>query len=212
MRRRTLCTSTRVLGRVLTTVAATCVALCLLSTTAHAGGKTDRSVIVFSVTAHTTWGEHLFVTGNTPELGSWNTQKAIPLSAASYPQWTASVDLSSRSPVAFKYLIKSPTGYTTWEYGLDRTLTTPTESVFSTQDTFRRAENTPASGIAPTCISSSSSWRYTFVVNSCGVATPLQVLHESGAASDCRLVEPNLTATFPGHGTRYDYVVAMNHC
>ncbi|OEJ30256.1 hypothetical protein BGK67_01775 [Streptomyces subrutilus] len=163
--------------------------------------------------APTQWGDTVFVTGSTPELGSWSPDAAVPLSSASAPVWTASLVLEGAASVSFKYLIKRADGSVVWEQADNRAMTTPSDgSSFTTHDTFRDTVGTPASGIAPDCVVAHASWRYTAVTNRCGMPLHLQALHQGGAASDCRWIGAGSTATFAGYGPFRDYVLAVNHC
>ncbi|MFE1444246.1 carbohydrate-binding module family 20 domain-containing protein [Streptomyces sp. NPDC058739] len=199
----------RLMGGLLT--GAALVASCVGGSTASAA-QGDQTAVAFTVTATSVWGEDVFVTGNVPELGSWNPDKAVPLSASDYPRWGASATLPANTPIEFKYLIKRPNGSISWEVGDNRALTTPPRGSFTSLDTFRFTPDVPASGTAPACIVSNTSWRYAMAGNTCRTAYPLQTVHQSGARSACREVLPGTTATFPGHGTSYDYVVAFAHC
>ncbi|MEU9144130.1 carbohydrate-binding module family 20 domain-containing protein [Streptomyces sp. NPDC048349] len=172
-----------------------------------------RAVVSFDVAAPTQWGDTVFVTGSTPELGSWSPEAAVLMSSASSPHWTASLVLDGATSVSFKYLIKKADGSVVWERANNRALQTPSDgSSFTTHDRFRDADVTPASGIAPDCAVAYASWRYTIVVNQCGSPLPLQTLHQSGTASHCRWVEAGASATFPGYGLVRDDVLAVNHC
>ncbi|WP_328966284.1 carbohydrate-binding module family 20 domain-containing protein [Streptomyces sp. NBC_00239] len=195
-------------------------AACILSsaTDARAGtGPEEQAAVTFEVRATTTWGERVYVTGSTPELGSWDPAAAVPLSAAGYPSWSATTTAAPSSPVLFKYLIKRPDGQVVWEQGPDRLLNTapgtaPGSAPLTVHDTFRTAPDTPASGTAPACASVGTTWRYASVRNDCGTPLPLQVQHRSGELSDCRPVQPGTTATFPGSGPTSDHVVAVRIC
>ncbi|MFI9770239.1 CBM20 domain-containing protein [Streptomyces sp. NPDC052415] len=91
----------------------------------------------FNVTAHTRWGQQVYVTGNRPELGSWNPDKAVPLSSASYPTWSATVILPANTPLEFKYIVKAANTPVIWESGPNRTTVTPPTGTYITHDSFR---------------------------------------------------------------------------
>ncbi|MGW0547875.1 carbohydrate-binding module family 20 domain-containing protein [Streptomyces altiplanensis] len=101
--------------------------------------RADESSVVasFNVTAYTQWGQQIYVTGNRPELGSWNPDKAVPLSSASYPTWSATVVLPANTRVEYKYIIKAANTPVLWETGPNRTTTTPPTGVYATRDGFR---------------------------------------------------------------------------
>ncbi|MFJ8692357.1 carbohydrate-binding module family 20 domain-containing protein [Streptomyces roseolilacinus] len=121
-------------------LAAVCALLLGLFTAppASAARADEGSVVAtFHVTAHTQWGQQVHVTGNRPELGSWNPDKAVPLSSASYPTWSATVTLPTNTGVEYKYIIKAVNAPVTWESGPDRTTVTPPTGTYITHDSFR---------------------------------------------------------------------------
>ncbi|GHE97944.1 CBM20 domain-containing protein [Streptomyces fumanus] len=97
----------------------------LAGTAAHARAATAQDTSVTFHVQATTEGETLLVTGDVPQLGSWDPAKAVPLgtTASSYPNWSTSVQLPVGTTVQYKYLKRSPTGTVTWESIPNRTLT-----------------------------------------------------------------------------------------
>ncbi|MFK0223830.1 carbohydrate-binding module family 20 domain-containing protein [Streptomyces vinaceus] len=183
------------------------------ATPVQAGSGTGGTVITFDADTRTTWGESVLVVGSSPELGAWDPARAVPLSSAAYPRWSASVVMERGTQISFKYVIREPNGSLVWEQGNNRTMVTPYENlVFTTADTFRRDGGTPASGIAADCAAMYESWRYTTAVNGCGVPYSVKVLYQSGAESECRMLGVDEVATFPGFGPAHDHVVALAHC
>ncbi|ROO88814.1 alpha-amylase [Actinocorallia herbida] len=83
----------------------------------------------FNVYAETVPGEDVYVVGNTPALGSWDTDDAVKLSASGYPVWTGSVALPANGTVEYKFLKKTAAGSVTWESNPNRTVTTTTAAV-----------------------------------------------------------------------------------
>ncbi|MFD7699170.1 carbohydrate-binding module family 20 domain-containing protein [Streptomyces caelestis] len=94
-------------------------------------------VATFNVTAYTRWGQQVHVTGDRPELGSWNPDKAVPLSSAAYPTWSATVVLPANTPVEYKYVIKGDNAPVVWESGLNRSTVTPPTGTYITHENFR---------------------------------------------------------------------------
>ncbi|MFD0267328.1 carbohydrate-binding module family 20 domain-containing protein [Streptomyces sp. NPDC127106] len=166
----------------------------------------------FQVTATTQWGDQVFAVGSVPALGSWDPSHAVPLDAHGYPVWAAEASIPSDSPVEYKYLVKKTDGTLTWEEGANRLMQPRSGAPVTTRDTFRVTPDTPASGIAPTCITWSETWRYTPVFNGCGHTYGLQVLYRDGSSSTCRQVAAGATATFAGYGPYENRPVAVNHC
>ncbi|WP_437603885.1 glycoside hydrolase family 15 protein [Sorangium sp. So ce590] len=84
--------------------------------------------VVFNATATTVVGQHVYVTGNTAALGSWNTDLGIPVDPRSYPVWTNRANLPASSALQYKYYRKNANGTVTWENrpgGGNRTMSTP---------------------------------------------------------------------------------------
>lgn len=105
---------------------------------APSSGTNQSSIVAtFNVTAYTRWGQEVFVTGNRPELGSWNPDKAVPLSSASYPTWSATVVLPANSSVEYKYIVKAVNAPVLWESGPNRTTVTPPTGTYITHEAFR---------------------------------------------------------------------------
>ncbi|BCJ48670.1 alpha-amylase [Actinoplanes sp. NBRC 14428] len=113
-------------GQVTATVAANS-ALALHVGARGTGSTPDgcpSAAVSFAATATTTWGQNVFVTGNTAALGNWNPAAAVPLSSASYPVWTATVSLPGGTAVQYKY-IKKEGSAVVWESDPNRSRTTP---------------------------------------------------------------------------------------
>ncbi|WP_018587309.1 carbohydrate-binding module family 20 domain-containing protein [Salinispora arenicola] len=90
----------------------------------------------FNATVTTFFGQNVFVVGNVAELGSWNPDEAVALSAADYPVWRATVNLPSNTAIEYKYLKKNPDGFVTWESGANRSFTTPPTGTHTSTDTW----------------------------------------------------------------------------
>jgi len=89
------------------------------------GPGTGQVAVTFRETATAIFGEGIFVVGNISSLGSWNTAKAIPLSAAEYPVWSASVGIPASTPFRYKFVRKKPDGSVVWESDPDRNDVSP---------------------------------------------------------------------------------------
>ena len=85
--------------------------------------------ITFDETVTTAYGESISVVGSIPELGAWDTTKAIALSAAVYttsnPLWTAVVNIPPGTSFTYKYIKFGTTGAVTWEADPDHSYTVP---------------------------------------------------------------------------------------
>jgi glucoamylase len=96
----------------------------------------------FNATAATQWGQYMYVTGNTNELGNWNTGLGLPLDSAAYPVWRTAVGLSAGNAVQYKYYRKNADGSVTWECfpgggncNGNRTLAVPASGTSALSDT-----------------------------------------------------------------------------
>lgn len=92
----------------------------------------------FAVTATTTSGQNIYVTGNRAELGNWAPSAALQLDPASYPTWKLTVPLPAGTTFEYKYVRKDAAGNVTWESGANRGATVPSSGgAISLTDTFR---------------------------------------------------------------------------
>jgi hypothetical protein len=70
-------------------------------------------------------------------IGSWNPDKAIPLSPADYPTWKGTVIVPASTNFQYKY-IKKQGSKVIWESGNNRQSTTPVKGQSDTiKDTWR---------------------------------------------------------------------------
>ncbi|WIM99759.1 carbohydrate-binding module family 20 domain-containing protein [Actinoplanes oblitus] len=107
-------------------------------------GATEVAPIAatFNVTADfTSWGQNVYVVGNVPALGGWDTTKAVPLTTTSstFPAWTGGAALPPNTYVEYQYIVKNPNGSVArWEKGFqqNRTTITPPTGTYITHDTF----------------------------------------------------------------------------
>ena len=85
------------------------------------------AAVAFEANVTTTWGQNVFVTGNTAALGNWDPANAVALSSAAYPVWKATVSLPGNTAVQYKYL-KKQGSTVVWESDPNRTRSTPAAS------------------------------------------------------------------------------------
>jgi len=93
--------------------------------------------VTFNVDATTVFGENIFLTGSLPSLYDWSTTNPIPLSAANYPIWSATVMLPANTAIQYKYIRIESDGSVEWESDPNMALTTPGSGTFATNDTWR---------------------------------------------------------------------------
>ncbi|MET3132590.1 glucoamylase [Oxalobacteraceae bacterium GrIS 1.11] len=102
---------------------------------APAAGQVQASI---SVTAATTPGQWMYVTGSVAELGAWNTDLGTPVDPAAYPAWSNKLNLPASTAISYKYYRKNGDGSVTWETlanNGNRALTTPSSGAVSLSDT-----------------------------------------------------------------------------
>lgn len=67
--------------------------------------------------------------GDIADLGDWDTDDAVALSATDYttsdPLWAVTVDLTPESVVEYKFIVVDSSGTVTWEADPNHTLTVP---------------------------------------------------------------------------------------
>ncbi|KAJ9157608.1 Alpha-amylase A type-3 [Pleurostoma richardsiae] len=98
--------------------------------TATACATGTSVAITFNELVTTTYGTTVKIVGNTGVLGSWDTSKAVALSASQYtssnPLWSGTVSgLTSKSVVEYKFIKVDSSGTVTWEADPNHTLTVP---------------------------------------------------------------------------------------
>lgn len=104
---------------------------------AGGGGGCTAVAATFAVDAQTVWGENIFVVGNRPELGNWNTGNGVALSAATYPIWRGTVVLPHDVTFEYKYIKKNESGYVIWESGTNRVRSTNGSCTVTFHDVWR---------------------------------------------------------------------------
>lgn len=75
--------------------------------------------ITFNVAESTTFGETVRIAGSIPQLGSWNTANAVPLSAtdyqSEYPRWFVTMSLPAGTTFQYKFVKEESSGSFTYE-------------------------------------------------------------------------------------------------
>ncbi|MGN0352323.1 MAG: alpha-amylase family glycosyl hydrolase [Roseburia sp.] len=89
--------------------------------------------------AETAYGTNVYLVGSVPELGSWDTSKAIgsffnsTSSIASYPTWFYDVSVPAGTTIEYKFVKIDGSGNVTWESGSNHVVTTPSEGTATVQ-------------------------------------------------------------------------------
>lgn len=93
------------------------------------GPAPSMVALTFNVLKATAYGQNIFLTGSVPQLGSFDENKAIPLSAdtftSSNPRWHVVIDLPAGTSFNYKYTLEEADGTTTRENGIDRNYSLP---------------------------------------------------------------------------------------
>jgi alpha-amylase len=97
------------------------------STPTPTGTSCSTAAVSIAANVTTTWGQNVFIVGNTAALGNWDPASAVALSSAGYPVWTATVNLPAGTAVQYKY-IKKEGSTVIWESDPNRARTTPSAS------------------------------------------------------------------------------------
>jgi hypothetical protein len=83
----------------------------------------------FEVSVTTKAGESIYVVGSSAELGQWNANRAVALSASGYtasnPVWRGNVSLAVGQDVQYKYVRGGRDGAVLWEMDPNRKLSVP---------------------------------------------------------------------------------------
>lgn len=77
----------------------------------------------FYLRFHTTYGQSIWLTGNTDELGNIDLAKAVPLDYLNEDYWTLTTEIKRKNvekPLIYKYLLKNQDGLILKEWGNDR--------------------------------------------------------------------------------------------
>ncbi|KAF7185931.1 Glucoamylase [Pseudocercospora fuligena] len=99
------------------------------STTASCSATPTLTNVLFKETATTTYGENVFIAGSISQLGNWNPDNAVALSAQNYTSsnnlWFVTVQLPAGQSFMYKYLRKETDGSVKWESDPNRSYTVP---------------------------------------------------------------------------------------
>ncbi|KAJ7064448.1 glycoside hydrolase family 13 protein [Mycena amicta] len=88
------------------------------------GPGTGTIPVSWSETATTVFGENIFLVGSISQLGAWDPAASLPLSAATYPVWTITVNLPPNTSFEYKFIRKETNGTVVWESDPNRSTTT----------------------------------------------------------------------------------------
>lgn len=96
------------------------------TTTTSSGPCTTPTLtaVTFNEVKTTNYGDTVYIVGSISQLGSWNTDNAVALSASGYtssnPVWTGKISFPVGTSFQYKYFVKTSSGTVTWESGSNR--------------------------------------------------------------------------------------------
>ena len=79
----------------------------------------------FYLRYHTSYGQSLWISGDTDELGNGDPAKALPMNYLNDEFWTATLEIKRKNlsrHITYKYLLKNTDGGWIYEWGQDRYL------------------------------------------------------------------------------------------
>lgn len=126
-----------------TTVPTTTITRPTVTATTTACTTATAVAVTFNEVKTTTYGQTVKVVGNIAALGSWDTSKAVALSASSYtssnPLWKGTITLPAGQAIQYKYIVVNTDGSITWEADPNRSYTVPRTcaTTAATSDTWR---------------------------------------------------------------------------
>jgi len=80
--------------------------------------------VSFKIDYQTLWGQVLYVSGSSAELGKWDPSRALPMHSFVPGEWETESQFSSVLNLEYKYVIKDEEGNLIWEGGKNRRLDT----------------------------------------------------------------------------------------
>ncbi|USW54704.1 Putative glucoamylase, carbohydrate binding module family 20, six-hairpin glycosidase superfamily [Septoria linicola] len=113
------------------------------TTTGACSATPTRTNVLFKETVTTNFGESVYIVGSISELGTWNTNNGVALSAQNYTStnnlWFMSVSLPAKTSLEYKYFRKQQDGSVQWESDPNRSYTVPANCAGSAtqSDTWR---------------------------------------------------------------------------
>jgi alpha-amylase len=87
----------------------------------------------------TSFGQNIYIVGNVPELGNWNTAQAVKLNWVNTNTWSGPVifTTSKGQTIQYKYIVKNPNGSVIWEGGSNHSYTVPASGSGSRTDNWQ---------------------------------------------------------------------------
>ncbi|RDW90557.1 putative Starch binding protein [Aspergillus mulundensis] len=100
------------------------------SATSTCTATASAIAVTFDAKVTTSYGENVYIVGSSVQLGSWDTDSAVALSASKYtstnPLWTVTLQIPVGTTFEYKYIKKESDGSVIWESDPNRSYTVST--------------------------------------------------------------------------------------
>ncbi len=93
--------------------------------------------VTFKINYKTAWGERLYISGSTPELGSNKYSQAIPMNYSDGGNWTATVEFEECKTFSYRYYVLSEDKSYITEWGCNRKFFALQQTDHTLDDTWR---------------------------------------------------------------------------
>ncbi|MFZ4463010.1 MAG: 4-alpha-glucanotransferase [Bacteroidales bacterium] len=90
--------------------------------------------LVLKVNYKSNWGQTLHVCGDHSILGSWDSEKALPMAYSGNDEWLAETEFPEGAAFYYKYFIREANGFIHWEGGKNRFLSNSDYSLIVVRD------------------------------------------------------------------------------
>ncbi|KAG2423257.1 hypothetical protein HYH02_015358 [Chlamydomonas schloesseri] len=99
--------------------------------------------VTFKIHRHVEYGQSLLIIGSGPELGAWDSTKAVPLEWGEGDNWTAKLTLPVGASAEYKYIIKRKDALD-WSPGQNKQVTLPAAAAVEVSDSWEHSTSSLA--------------------------------------------------------------------
>jgi len=107
------------------------------STASAAASSCSTVQVTFNELVTTSWQQSVMLVGSISQLGNWNPNSGVSLSASGYtssnPLWSATVGLPAGTTFQYKYVVIGVDGTVTWEADPNQSYTVPSNACSATE-------------------------------------------------------------------------------
>ncbi|XP_055812608.1 uncharacterized protein LOC129882373 [Solanum dulcamara] len=97
--------------------------------------------VKFQLTKECSFGQHFYLVGDDPMLGSWDPSNAVPLDWSEGHVWSVELDISSGKTISYKFIMTVDDETILWQQGPDRILQTwETKNTITVSEDWDNAE------------------------------------------------------------------------